>query len=220
MRNLRPVALLIGWLCLVLPLAGSGQKADADDNQLLEDVRPLILPDERTVFEKLKDESDRLVFQEIFWARRDPNLATPENEFQQAYEKNRKIADRRYSVPGTIGSATDCGRLFILFGPPDDIEHDGSVTVVATELGMIRQPFGFVRRPETWVYRGKPGRPLAASRVAIDFDAACRAAGDFGHRLDRLAAERIVHPSIGYEIGKDGHLVPLARQLAAHTLSR
>ena len=83
MRSLRPFGLVIGWLCLLLPSAGRGQRADADDNQFLEDVRPLILPDERAVFEKLKNKLDRLLFQEIFWARRDPNLATPENEFQQ-----------------------------------------------------------------------------------------------------------------------------------------
>jgi len=200
--------------------AGRGQDLDADDNQFLQEVRPLILPDERAAFEKLKDKSDRLLFREIFWARRDPDLATPENEFQQEYEKDRKTADRRYSLPGTTGAATDCGRLFILFGEPDEIEHDGSVIVMATEHGMIRQPFGFVRRPETWIYRGKPGRRLASRRVAIDFDAACRAAGDFAQQLDRLAAAKILHPSIDYELGKDGHLAPLAGQLATHTLGR
>jgi GWxTD domain-containing protein len=212
MHSLRPAVLVIGGLFLLLPAAASAQKLDDDDKRFLRDVRPLILADERAVFEKLNDKADRLVFQEIFWARRDSDLATPENEFQQQYVKDRKTADRKYRLPGLAsGSKTDCGRLFILAGKPDRIYRDEPLTrvVVGERFGDTRfgQPSMIVRLPEIWVYKDRPERRMPLARVKIGFDEECRSGGTFSQQLDRIAATKIVHPNIDYKVGKDGHLV-------------
>ena len=99
------------------------QKLDKDDKKWLDDVRPLIVPDEEKTYKGLKDKADRLEFQKIFWARRDPDLATPENEFQAQYVKAYAEADQ-YQVPGKLGVETDCGRIFILLGKPDEVQKD------------------------------------------------------------------------------------------------
>jgi len=234
--RLRRTALLIGGLCLFLPAAAAAQKLDGDDKRFLKEVRPIILPEEKAVFEKLDDKADRLVFQEIFWARRDPNLATPENEFRQQYVKDRKTADRRYSVPSRVlvegvfrptrevtGSATDCGRLFILFGEPDETAPaptrvpawgmQGSLQPSWKDGGPANEPFETVRGSQVWVYKDRSDRRLATSQVEIAFDHECRGGSSLPAQLDRMAAMKVVHPNIDYRVGDDGHLVKPADQI-------
>jgi hypothetical protein len=103
MRSVGPAGPVVAGLFLLLPAAARAQGLDNDDTSFLNDVRSLILPEEKAAFEKLEDKADRLEFQRIFWARRDPDLGAPQNEFQTQYERDRAIADRRYSVPGYGG---------------------------------------------------------------------------------------------------------------------
>ena len=221
MRSVGPAGPVVAGLLLLLPVTGRAEGLDNDDMAFVNDVRPLILPEERATFEKLQDEGDRLEFQKIFWARRNPNLGAPENRFRRQYEKDRAIADRRYSVPGTAGSGTDCGRLFVLFGKPDEVERDTRPTEVLRDDEILRQPsIVVVRRAETWVYKDRPDRRIQNGRAAITFDEECRGAGDLVHQLDRIATAKVVHPEITYEVGKDGHLVALAAQLREETAGR
>ena len=106
MHRTQSAVLLTAGVFLLLPLAARAQKLDDDDKRFLDEVRPIILPDERTLFEKLGDKGNRLVFQEIFWARRDPDLSTPENEFRERYVKDRKTADRKYRLPGLASGSS------------------------------------------------------------------------------------------------------------------
>ncbi|HXY38184.1 MAG TPA: GWxTD domain-containing protein [Vicinamibacteria bacterium] len=211
MRSLRSVVLVLPGLLLLLPAPARAQKLDNDDKKFLSDVRPLILAEEEATFKKLKDKADRLEFQKIFWGRRDPDLATPENEFQQQYLKDRATADQNYRVSGTPGSLTDCGRTFILLGKPDEVQQrDAEGTM---ESG--------VRRPEVWTYKDRADRKFTGGKAVVAFDSECRAAsGTFTQQLDRLAAAKIAHPNIDYKFGKDGHLVKLSDQLPKDTLAR
>ena len=210
MRSVRSAVLVLPGLLLLLPAPARAQKLDNDDKKFLSDVRPLIVPEEEATFKRLKDKADRLEFQKIFWARRDPDLATAENEFQQQYLKDRATADQSYRVSGTPGSVTDCGRTFILLGKPDEVQKRDSPTI---EVG--------VRAPETWTYKDKGERKFAGGKAVIAFDSECRGEnGTFAQQLDRLAAARIVHPNIDYKVGKDGHLVKVADQLPKDTLAR
>ncbi len=213
MRSMRPALALLGCLFLLLPAAPRAEELDEGDKRFLSDVLPLILPDERALFEKLEDKADRIVFQEIFWARRDPNLATPENEFQRQYVKDRATADQKYGVSWAWGSATDCGRLFILAGKPDSV-------VILDRLETIGEIAPSGRRPELWVYRDRPERRTGFGRFEALFDKECRSRGDLGRggditaQLDRIAATKIVHPGIDYVVGRDGHLVKPGDQSA------
>jgi GWxTD domain-containing protein len=206
MRTRIPLSLA---LLALAALAGPARadKLDKDDKKFLDDVRPIMLSDEEKLFKDLKDKADRLEFQKIFWARRDPDLATPANEYQEQYVKDRAQADLQFRVPTQAGSNTDCGRVFLLLGKPDDVEkqESGSATL---------------RGPETWIYRDKPGRTFAGGRVQIAFDAECRGTAGLGGQLDRLASAMVVHPNIDYRKDKDGHIVKLADQLPRDTKAR
>jgi GWxTD domain-containing protein len=194
-------------LAVLPPGLAAAQKLDKDDKKWLDDVRPILLADEEKTYKSLKDKSDRLEFQRIFWARRDPDLATPENEFQTEYTKARAEADLKYRMPGQVGSLTDCGRTFILLGKPDEVQGDTSATPS-------------LRGPETWTYRDKPGHTFQGGKAVIAFDADCRGVVSLSAQLDRVAQAKVVQPNIDYRLGKDGHVTKLQEQLPRDTAAR
>ena len=205
LRPSAPAVLLT--LALLPPGLAAGQKLDKDDKRFLDDVRPILLTDEEKVFKELKQKSDRLEFRKIFWARRDPDPATPENEFQTEYEKAHAEADLAYRVLGQAGAATDCGRVFILLGKPDEVRKEE--TAVAG-----------LRVPETWTYKDRPGQTFQGGKAVIAFDADCRAPVVLGAQLERIAAARVLQPNLDYRFGKDGRLVKLADLLPKDTPAR
>jgi len=203
---LRSAALMA--LFIASPGLASAQKLDKEDRKWLDDVRPILLGEEEKTYKSLKEKGDRLEFQKIFWARRDPDLATPANEYQAEYEKNRAEADRLYRIPALLGSLTDCGRVFILLGKPDEVQQEGG------ELAPGLRP------PELWTYRDRPGRTFTGGKATIAFDQECRAPSALGPQMDRVAASLVVQPSLEYKKGKDGRLVKLAEMLPKDTAAR
>jgi GWxTD domain-containing protein len=194
-------------LALLSPGLAAAQKLDKEDKKWLDDVRPILLADEEKTYKGLKEKADRLEFQKIFWARRDADLATPENEFQADYAKARAAADQAYRLPAQAGSTSDCGRVFILLGKPDEVQQDASQTPG-------------IRVPETWTYRDKPGRTFQGGKAVIAFDAECRGVGGLTAQMDRIAASKVLQPNIDYRVGKDGRLVKLADLLPRDTAAR
>jgi GWxTD domain-containing protein len=198
----------LGALLFVSPGIASAQKLDKDDRAFLDGVRPILLADEEKLFKSLKEKADRLEFQKIFWARRDPDLATTTNEYQAEYEKARAEADRLYRIPAQLGSLTDCGRVYILLGKPDDVQQ---------ERGNVSPG---QRAPETWTYKDKGTRTYAGGKAAIAFDEECRAAATLGPQMDRVAASYVVQPNLEYKKDKDGRLVKLAELLPKDSPAR
>lgn len=89
---------------------------------LNEDVVYIITPEELTAFKQLSNDEERDQFIEQFWQRRDPTPDTPENEYRE--EHYRRIAEANEKFPAGIpGWKTDRGRIYIIWGPPDEIER-------------------------------------------------------------------------------------------------
>lgn len=195
-------------LILAAPVPSSAQKMDKEDKAFLDSVRPILLVEEDKTYKGLKEKSDRLEFQKIFWARRDPDLATPENEYQAEYQKARVEADRLYKLPAMPGSLTDCGRVFILLGKPDEVQQESGTLAPG------------LRSPEIWTYRDRPGRSFTGGKAAIAFDEECRAPIALAPQMDRVAGALVVQPSLDYRKGKDGRIVKLADQLPKDTAVR
>lgn len=201
----RPIALVT--LALLLA-AWTGPAValdlDDDDKQWLEQVRPLITSDEQRIYKELDSKADRQEFQKIFWARRDPDLSTPENEYKPEFEAAVAQADEEFRVPGKKGSETDCGRIFILLGEPDDKQvSPGSVSVLA-------------RTPETWIYKADGDEK--ESRIALD--GSCNAPRGSSGQLDLMAADKVVQPQIDYKEDADGNFVSLEDQLPKKSPAR
>jgi len=83
----------------------------------------LITPKEKEVFLKLQTDREREVFIEAFWKQRDPTPETPQNEFREEHYRRFNYANE-YLGRGTgqPGWKTDQGRIYIILGPPNNIE--------------------------------------------------------------------------------------------------
>lgn len=124
--------------------------------QWLEEVVPYIItPAERELFLSLPNEEERGKFIENFWKKRDPNPATPENEFKIAYYRRIAFANKFFDTAGIPGWRTDRGRIFILLGPPNEVQND-----YLASRDSLSQP-GAIQ--ETWTYWDLPNPNLPYS---------------------------------------------------------
>lgn len=105
----------------------SQQAQEAYAKWLNEDVVYIISGEERAAFLNLDTNEERERFIQQFWERRDPTPGTPENEFKE--EHYRRIAQANLRFPtatGMPGWRTDRGRIYIVYGPPDEIDDHSS----------------------------------------------------------------------------------------------
>ncbi|HWC95581.1 MAG TPA: GWxTD domain-containing protein [Candidatus Sulfopaludibacter sp.] len=92
---------------------------------LNEDVSYIITDEERSAFKRLQTDEEREQFIENFWLRRDPSPDTIENEFKEEHYRRIAYANEHYAS-GIPGWKTDRGRIYITYGPPDEIEDHSS----------------------------------------------------------------------------------------------
>jgi GWxTD domain-containing protein len=78
---------------------------------------------------------------EEFWARRDPTPDTPLNEAMIEFFRRVRYADQHFQGMGP-GWRSDMGRIYIKFGPPDQIEtRPASTTSPLLEIWYYNQPY-------------------------------------------------------------------------------
>ena len=139
------------------PQKSSRQKTEQEANAsyykkwLDEDVIYIITEDEKKVFKELTTNEEREQFIEQFWTRRDPDPRTPENEFKEEHYRRVAYANERFAS-GIPGWRTDRGRIYIVFGKPDEIEahpSGGSYDRQPWEGGGSTSVYPF----ERWRYR-------------------------------------------------------------------
>jgi GWxTD domain-containing protein len=84
----------------------------------------IITPIEKEIFLKLTNNRDRDSFLNLFWKLRDPTGGTPENEFKEEHIKRFQYANRYFKYGSTLpGWKTDRGKMYILLGPPVDVNE-------------------------------------------------------------------------------------------------
>jgi GWxTD domain-containing protein len=102
----------------------------------------LLTKPEAKEWRQLATDGQRESFIELFWARRDPDLRTPVNEFREDFNLRVEAADQLYAFGSTRGAMSDRGRVLILLGkysridnrPPGEIVS-GVTTVQPTASG-------------------------------------------------------------------------------------
>jgi len=153
------VSLVIFLLCLSLfpadPVCSAVQRQeDAREyyrRWLEQDAIYIIADEERAVFLKLTTDEERDRFIEQFWLRRDPDPNTLENEYKEEHYRRIQYANERFAA-GIPGWKTDRGRVYIVFGKPDEIESypaGGSYERKPHEGGGWTSVYPF----EIWRYR-------------------------------------------------------------------
>ena len=144
-----------------------------------EDVRWIITDQERSAFMQLSNDEERDQFIEAFWQRRDPTPDTEENEFKEEHYRRIAYANEHYAA-GIPGWKSDRGRMYIVFGPADEIDSHpsgGSYERPMEEGGGETSTFPF----ETWRYRYIEG---IGQEVMIEFVDTCMC-GDYHMTIDR-----------------------------------
>jgi len=91
-----------------------------------EDVVYIIQKDEREAFQKLTTDAERDRFIEQFWKRRDPTPGTPANEFKEEHYRRIAFANLHFKGASLEGWKSDRGRIYITYGPPDEIDSHSS----------------------------------------------------------------------------------------------
>src|SRR6266487_2482431 len=153
---------------------------------LNEDVAYIITDEERAAFKQLSNDEERDNFIEAFWQRRDPTPDTVENEFKE--EHYRRIAYANEHFPAGIpGWKTDRGRIYIVFGPADEIESHpsgGSYQRPMEEGGGETSTFPF----EDWRYRYIEG---IGQEVIVEFVDDCMC-GAYEMTMDRSKKDALL----------------------------
>lgn len=90
-------------------------------------VSYIIHPGERSAFEKLTTDEERDQFIGQFWERRNPNPGSKTNAFKEEFYRRVNFADAHF-VAGYPGWKSDRGHLYILYGPPDEIQFHPDAT--------------------------------------------------------------------------------------------
>jgi GWxTD domain-containing protein len=120
---------------------------------LNEDVAYIITDQERAAFKRLPTDEEREHFIEQFWLRRDPTPGTPRNEFKEEHYRRIAYANQHYAAANIPGWKTDRGRIYITYGPPDEIESHPAG-------GTVTYPF------EQWLYHRIDG---VGTNIIIEF---------------------------------------------------
>jgi len=158
---------------------------------LSEDVIWIITDEERSAFMQLSNDEERDNFIEAFWQRRDPTPDTIENEFKEEHYRRFAYANEHFPA-GIPGWKTDRGRIYIVFGPADEIESHpsgGSYQRPMEEGGGQTSTFPF----ETWRYRYIED---IGQEVIIEFVDSCMC-GDYHMTLDRSEKDALKYTPNG-----------------------
>jgi GWxTD domain-containing protein len=100
-----------------------GILSDEECDQMFEKSKYVATVQENEQYENLDSLNSKREFLFKFWNRRDNIPSTPENEFYNEYMERVNLCNERYGVINRIGMKTDRGRVYILYGEPDEIER-------------------------------------------------------------------------------------------------
>ncbi len=92
-----------------------------------EDVRWIITEEERNDFNRLATDRQRDEFVVAFWEHRNPNPGAPQNKFKEQHYKRLAYSNQHFAS-GVPGYRTDRGRIYIVYGPPDQLEDHPNPT--------------------------------------------------------------------------------------------
>src|ERR1700683_3503334 len=159
---------------------------------LNEDVVWIITDQERAAFKQLSNDEERDNFIEAFWQRRDPTPDTEENEYKEEHYRRIAYANEHFAA-GIPGWKTDRGRIYIMYGPADEVDSHpsgGTYERPMDEGGGETSTFPF----EDWRYRYLEG---IGQEIIIEFVDTCMC-GDYHMTIDRSEKDALKYtPNAG-----------------------
>jgi len=162
---------------------------------LNEDVIYIISPDERNAFLQLATNEEREQFIEQFWLRRSSNPDLPDNDFKEEHYRRIAYANEHYAS-GIPGWKTDRGKMYIIWGPPDEIESHptgGTYDRPMDEGGGSTTTYPW----ETWRWRYLEG---IGENIILEF-VDPSGSGEFHMTMDPSEKDALLHvPGAGLSL--------------------
>jgi GWxTD domain-containing protein len=180
-----------------------------------EDVIYIITDEERAAFKQLSNDEERDNFIEAFWQRRDPTPDTEENEFKEEHYQRIAYANEHFAA-GVPGWKTDRGRIYIVFGKPDEIDSHpsgGTYERPMEEGGGETSTFPF----EDWRYRYIEG---IGQEVIVEFVDTCMC-GEFHMTMDRSEKDALLMtPNAGLTMWEQMGMANKSQRFTGNGLER
>jgi GWxTD domain-containing protein len=172
------------------------KELDAQYKQWLqEDVVYIISPEERTAFLQLSTSEEREQFIEQFWLRRSSNPDLPENDFKEEHYRRIAYANEHFAS-GIPGWRTDRGRIYIIWGPADEVDSHpsgGTYDRPMEEGGGSTTTYPW----ETWRYRYLEG---LGNNVILEF-VDPSGSGEYHLTMDPSEKDALLHvPGAGLSL--------------------
>ncbi|HXV63613.1 MAG TPA: GWxTD domain-containing protein, partial [Vicinamibacteria bacterium] len=177
MKSVIGVLAISSTLGLCLPSVAQDRYKNLTEEEAakvwIEEIVPYIATkQEKEVYKRLTTSAERVAFIDTFWERRDPTPGTEDNEYQLEHYRRLTFANTFFGA-GRPGWMTDRGRIYILLGPPDQIDSD--------PMGRLAHQFP----TEVWIYN-RPPHPMLPPNMEIAF-VDRRSIGDYEITFNLLA---------------------------------
>lgn len=113
------------------------------EDTFFDTARFIMTKEERKLYKHLPDKESRKIFIEDFWAKRDPNPTTPENENKEEFEARIEYANKWFrDRPNGRGWDSERGRILLQLGLPTSRQ-----THVRTVPGTT-----YMYKTDIWLY--------------------------------------------------------------------
>ena len=149
------------------PLQAGHAETSPYDKWLKQEVVYIIEDKECAAFLKLTTDEERDMFIEQFWERRNPHPGSAENAFKEEHYRRMAYATDHFRTTRP-GWQTDRGHMYIVYGPPDEIESHAAGKSYPSEEWRYRHLeglganviFTFIDRTGKGEYRIEPEFPV------------------------------------------------------------
>jgi GWxTD domain-containing protein len=126
----------------------------------------LMTDEEEKGWKSVSTDAAAAAFIDLFWARRDPTMGTPRNEFREEFLTRVRYSDGSFAEKRRRGALSDRGQVYILIGPPEK----GSRQTMALS-GMAAQT-GATRSAEAlaWSWPRELAVSLGVPKIIVKFN--------------------------------------------------
>jgi len=180
-----------------------------------EDVVYIISDEERKAFRQLSNDEERDQFIEAFWQRRSPDPDSEENAYKEEHYRRIEYANEHFAA-GVPGWKTDRGRIYIMYGPADEIDSHpsgGAYERPMEEGGGETSTYPF----EDWRYRYLEG---VGQEVIIEFVDTCMC-GEYHMTIDRSEKDALLYtPNAGLTLYEQMGLASKTDRFTGNGLER
>jgi GWxTD domain-containing protein len=97
--------------------------SEADCDKMFGEIQYIASKSEIIQYKKLNTLQNKREFLFLFWAKRDTDPKQSRNKFKEEYIERAEYANQNFTYGKRAGYLTDRGRVYLLYGEPDEKEH-------------------------------------------------------------------------------------------------